>query len=104
MTSKLLVEVVQVVVQVVVDVGGAESGEMINSKLRYFFGLREPQVLYPDQSAHLPVPIIWIAICIIYINIKVFTSFRGPFKADLVLLVSTIYKNTSQESRCAIQR
>ena len=90
MTSKLLVEVVQVVVQVVVDVGGAELGEMINSKLRYFFGLREPQVLYPDQT--------------IYINIIVSTSFRGPFKADLVLLVSTAYKNTSQESRCAIGR
>ena len=88
----------------VVDVGGAELGEMINSKLRYFFGLREPQVLYSDQSARLPVPIIWIAICIIYINIIVSTSFRGPFKADLVLLVSTAYKNTSQESHCAIGR
>ena len=90
MTSKLLVAVALAVVQVVVDVGGAELGEMINSKLRYFFGL--------------PVPIIWIAICIIYVNIIVSTSFRGPFKADLVLLVSTAYKNTSQESRCAIGR
>ena len=102
--SKLLVAVVQVVVQVVVDVGGAELGEMINSKLRYFFGLRELQVLYPDQSARLPVLIIWIAICIICINIIVSTSFREPFKADLVLLFSTAYKNTIKESRCATRR
>ena len=88
MTSKLLVEVVQVVVQVVVDVGGAELGEMINSKLR-FFGLREPQVLYLDQSARLSVPIIWIAICIIHNYIIVSTSSRGPFKVNLVLLVCT---------------
>ena len=40
----MLVEVVQEVVQVVVDVVGAESGEMINSKPRYFFVCENPKL------------------------------------------------------------
>ena len=39
----MLVAVALAVVQVVVDVGGAELGEMINSKLRYFLVCENPK-------------------------------------------------------------